>query len=364
MTVAALLLAYAAGTGTLGARMLARAGWTARAPLLAILIYLAAAWSVIAALALAGLTLAVHATVLGGALSQLIGACVLRLRPRPGRPAWRTWPGAGLVLTGAVAVRTALSAAGHLRITRRQALRHARTARLVGRPEPALGAVLLEHSQPAAYCVAGRHPTVILTTGALQALAPGQLEAVLAHERAHLAWRHHRLLAMARISRRALPFLPLMRDTEAQVQRLVELHADDAAVRARDPGSLATALVVLATAVSAPTSASAAAADPAPVLAAAGPAPVLAAAGPAPVLTAIAGPAPVLTAIAGPAPVLASAAADAVQRIHRLLRPAEPLGRPRRLLLRAMAAGLALGPLVTALAPAVLALALGRVPHP
>jgi len=214
--------------------------------------------------------------------------------------------------------------------------------------------VLLEHSQPAAYCVAGRHPTVILTTGALQALAPGQLEAVLAHERAHLAWRHHRLLAMARISRRALPFLPLMRDTEAQVQRLVELHADDAAVQARDPGSLATALVVLATAVSAPTSASAAAADPAPVLAAAGPAPVLAAAGPA----------PVLTAIAGPAPVLASAAADAVQRIHRLLRPAEPLGRPRRLLLRAMAAGLALGPLVTALAPAVLALALGRVPHP
>ena len=355
MTVAAVLLAYALGAGMLGARMRARAGWTARAPLLAILIYLAAAWSVIAALALVGLTLAVHATALGGALSQLIGACVLRLRATYATPGGMAAAGAGLVLTGAVAVRTALSAAGHLRITRRQALRHARTARLVGRPEPALGAVLLEHSQPAAYCVAGRHPTVILTTGALQALAPGQLEAVLAHERAHLAWRHHRLLAMARISRRALPFLPLMRDTEAQVQRLVELHADDAAVRARDPGSLATALVVLATAVSAPTSASAAAADPAPVLAAAGRAPVLAA---------VTNPAPVLTAIAGPAPVLASAAADAVQRIHRLLRPAEPLGRPRRLLLRAMAAGLALGPLVTALAPAVLALALGRVPHP
>ena len=88
MTVAAVLLAYALGAGMLGARMLARAGWTARAPLLAILIYLAAAWSVIAALALVGLTLAVHATALGGALSQLIGACVLRLRPRPGRPAW------------------------------------------------------------------------------------------------------------------------------------------------------------------------------------------------------------------------------------------------------------------------------------
>jgi len=278
VTVAAILLAYALGAGTLGARMLSRAGWTARAPLLAILTYLAAAWSVVAALALAGLTLAVHATALGGALSQLIGACVLRLRATYATPGGMAVAGAGLVLTAAVAVRTALTAASHLRITRRQALRHARTARLVGRSEPALGAVLLEHSQPAAYCVAGRHPTVVLTTGALQALAPGQLEAVLAHERAHLAWRHHRLLAMARISRRALPFLPLMRDTEVQVQRLVELHADDAAVQARDPGSLATALVVLATAASASTSASAAAAGPAPVLAAvANPAPVLAA---------------------------------------------------------------------------------------
>jgi hypothetical protein len=50
----------------------------------------------------------------------------------------------------------------------------------------------------------------------------------LAHERAHLADRHHRLLAMARIIGQVLPFLPLMRDADAQVARLVELHADDA----------------------------------------------------------------------------------------------------------------------------------------
>jgi Zn-dependent protease with chaperone function len=323
VTVAAVLLAYAVGVGTLGARMLARASWTARAPLLAILTYLAAAWSVVAALGLVGLTLAVHATALGGALSQLIGACVLRLRATYATPGGAAVAGAGLVLAGAVAVRTGLTAASHLRVTRRQAQRHAHTARLVGRPEPDLGAVLVEHSQPAAYCVAGRHPTVIVTTGALQALAPGELDAVLAHERAHLAWRHHRLLAMARISRRALPFLPLMRDAEAQVERLVELHADDAATQVRDPASLATALVVLA-------SASASARAPVP---------------------------------AAPAPVLASAATDAVQRIHRLLRPAEPLGRSRQLLLRAATAALVLGPMAMALAPAVLALALGRVPH-
>lgn len=317
MTIAVVLLAYAAGVGTLGAGMLARARWPVRAPLLAIITYLAAAWSVVAALALVGLTLAVHATVLGGALSQLIGACVLRLRATYATPGGMAAAGTGLVLTGAIAVRTVVTAVRHVRLTRRQALRHAQTARLVGRPEPALGAVLVEHSQPAAYCVAGRHPTVIVTTAALRVLAPGQLEAVMAHERAHLTWGHHRLVAMARISCRALPFVPLMRDAEAQVERLVELHADDAAAQARDPDSLATALVVMA------------AAD-----------------------------------AAAPAPALASAATDAAQRIYRLLRPAEPLGRSRRLLLRAMAAGLVLGPPIMALAPAVLALALGRVPHP
>ncbi len=114
-----------------------------------------------------------------------------------------------------------------------------------------------------------------------------------------------------------------MRDAEAQITRLVELHADDAATEARDPRSLATALVVLATAGS----------DAAPV------------------------------AAPDTSPVLASAATDAVQRIQRLLRPAEPLRRPQRMLLRAMATVIVLGPPIMALAPAVLALALGRVPH-
>ena len=72
--------------------------------------------------------------------------------------------------------------------------------------------VLVEHSQPAAYCVAGRQPMLILTAGAVQALDTGQLDAVLAHERAHLTGRHHRLVAMARIGREVLPFLPLMQD--------------------------------------------------------------------------------------------------------------------------------------------------------
>ncbi|HJZ08957.1 MAG TPA: M56 family metallopeptidase, partial [Trebonia sp.] len=230
-----------------------------------------------------------------------------------GTPGGATVAGLGLTLAGAVVARTALTAMAHFRAARRQALQHAQTARLVGQPEPALGAVLVEHAQPTVYCVAGRQPTVILTTGAVQALDPGQLDAVLAHERAHLAGRHHWLLAVARIGRQVLPFLPLMRDAEEQVARLVELHADDAAARGRDPRLLATALVLLATAGS-------------------------------------------------PAPALAAGAIDSVQRIHRLLAPAQPLGRARRQLLRATAAALALTPVLLALTPAVLALALGRLP--
>jgi Zn-dependent protease with chaperone function len=312
VTVAAVLIAYAACIGMLGGRLLGRARWTARAPLLAIVTYLAAAWSVVAAIGLAGLTLAVKATALGGGLSQLIGACVLRLRETYGAPGGATVASLGLLLTGAIAARTVLTAMTHLRATGQQALLHAETARLVGRPEPSLGAVLVEHSEPVAYCVAGRHPTVILSTGALHALKPAQVTAVLAHERAHLTGRHHRLLALARISSLVFPVLPLMRDADAQVARLVEMHADDAAARTSDPRSLATALVVLATGTS-------------------------------------------------PAPALAASATDSAQRIHRLLRPGEPLAPARRQVLRATAALLALTPVLLALAPALLALALGRV---
>jgi beta-lactamase regulating signal transducer with metallopeptidase domain len=175
--------------------------------------------------------------------------------------------------------------------------------------------VVVEHPQPAAYCVAGRYPTVIVTTGAVAALDSGQLDAVLAHERAHLAGRHHALKAAARIGRQVLPFLPLLRDAEAQVARLAELHADDTAARTADAKELATALVVLAT----PTQDT-------------------------------------------PGPGLAAAATDVVQRVHRLLRPTEPLSRLRRHLLRATAAILALAPVLVASTPAVAALALGRIP--
>jgi Zn-dependent protease with chaperone function len=317
LTVAVALIAYALAVGTLGSAVLGRARWTERAPMLGIVTYLAAAWSVLAALGLAGVTLAIHATALGGGLSSLLGACVLRLRQEYATPGGATVAGLGLTLAGLVLARTVVLAIWHLRAVRQHAVQHAQTARLIGRNEPGLGAVLVDHAQPSSYCVAGPHPTVVLTTGALRALNPAQLQAVLAHERAHLRYRHHRLLALARIGHQVLPFVPLMRQADAQVTRLVEMHADDAATGARDTRPLATALVVLATSV---------------------------------------------TPVPTPAPGLAAAATDAVRRVTRLLRPAEPLGPVRRLALRTGAAALALTPVLLALTPALIALVLGRVP--
>ena len=64
----------------------------------------------------------------------------------------------------------------------------------------------MDHPRPMAYCLAGRQPTVVLTTGTLSVLDPGQLAAVLAHERAHLASRHHLLMTVARVGRLVFPF--------------------------------------------------------------------------------------------------------------------------------------------------------------
>lgn len=324
MTVGLVLVGYACAVGVFGGILLARARWTAKAPLLAIVTYLAAAWSVVVAVALAGLTLALHTSALSAGLSRLIGACVVRLRAEYGTPGGATVAAIGIIIAAAVIVRTTLAAVLQARAAGRQALRHAETARLVGRPQPALGAVVLEHDQPAAYCVAGRQPTVIVTSGALHALSAAQLDAVMAHERAHLRYHHHRLQALTRVARQVLPFMPLLRDAEAQVERLIELHADDAATSAHDPRRLATALVVLATS--------------------------------SPVSGPISGPA------SSPAPALAAGATDVVARVQRLSRPVEPLVGARRQLLRVTAAALALTPVVLAFAPAALALALGRVP--
>ena len=49
---------------------------------------------------------------------------------------------------------------------------------------------VLDGALPLAYCVPGREPRVVLSDGVLQTLDREQVDAVLAHERAHLRHRH------------------------------------------------------------------------------------------------------------------------------------------------------------------------------
>ena len=123
---------------------------------------------------------------------------------------------------------------------------HAEAARITGhRVGGENAAFVLDATRPAVYCVPGRPPTIVLTTGALALLQPEQLTAVLAHERAHLAGRHHLLLAVTRSLAAAAPAVPLFARGTGAVARLAEMRADDAAARRGGRGALLTALLAM-----------------------------------------------------------------------------------------------------------------------
>lgn len=133
---------------------------------------------------------------------------------------------AGLVVRlGVVSVRGARRRAR----TRRE---HLAVLRIAGRHEPGAPSTLwLEHDEPLAFSLAGSPGVVVATDGLAERLTGQQLHAVLTHERAHLAGRHHLVVAAADAVATILPFLPLFRRTPAVVRELVELAADASAVR-------------------------------------------------------------------------------------------------------------------------------------
>jgi Zn-dependent protease with chaperone function len=145
------------------------------------------------------------------------------------------------------------------RTLRRASIRtraHAEAARITGhrvaghrvaghRVEAGNAPFVLDATQPAVYCVPGRPPTIVVTTGALAVLRPEQLAVVLAHERAHLAGRHHLLLAVTRSLAAIAPVVPLFARGTAEVARLAEMRADDVAARRGGRRTLLTALLAM-----------------------------------------------------------------------------------------------------------------------
>ena len=246
MSTALALLAYATVAGVLGARWLPRARWSERAPWLAVLTWQALTASVVISVALAGLALAVPIWPMGGELAGFLDTCAMLLREQYATPGGAAAGTVGLLLTVGV-----LGAPLYCLITAGWAARRRRREQLdavalLGTRDRDLGVTVLEHPACAAYCVPGRGGSVVITSAALAALDAAQIDAVLAHERAHLSGHHHLVIQAAGALRRAFPFVPVFAVAFTEISRLTEMVADDVSARGRDRLTLASALVRLA----------------------------------------------------------------------------------------------------------------------
>lgn len=102
---------------------------------------------------------------------------------------------------------------------------------------------VLSAAHPMAYCLPGLRSRVVVSDTTLTALEPEELRAVLAHERAHLRARHDLVLEAFLVLHTAFPRGVRSRAALSTVALLVELLADDCAVRREGRRPLARALV-------------------------------------------------------------------------------------------------------------------------
>jgi Zn-dependent protease with chaperone function len=225
-------------------RWLPRASWPLRAPRTGIVVWLALSLTVIVSAVLAGLVLAMPCMRIS-IDPAVLRACLLIARARYATPAGAAAGVAGGLFVLAVLARLTWFTASALACAMRRRARHDDTLAVVARPGPAPGTVLLDEEQPVAYCLPGRR-RIVITTGAMRCLDSRQFDAVVAHERAHLAGRHHLVLACSAALSRAFPHVRLFAVAAAQIRSLVEMAADDAAVRRGHRLDLAGALLALA----------------------------------------------------------------------------------------------------------------------
>lgn len=242
--------------------LLARASWPLRAPRAAVVLWQSVALAAVLSAFSAGL--AVAAMLFAPGPDGLPAAGVFQRIDAMG---WPLWLFAVLVLaaTALIGFRLVTAVLQVAVGTRRRRARHRAMVDLLGecRPEMA-GLRVLRVAEPLAYCLPGIRPRVVVSAGAIQTLHDTELAAILRHERAHLGARHDLVLESFVAVHTAFPRFVRSGSALAAVALLVELLADDAAVRTAGRGPLARALVACA---SAPT--------PAGALAAGGPSTLL-----------------------------------------------------------------------------------------
>ncbi|WP_067814168.1 M56 family metallopeptidase [Nocardia inohanensis] len=236
MSVAACLTLYGFAVAVLAPWLLRRVGHGGAAPRFAVAAWLSAIGSTVLAWAgaFAILLIDLFTHQLSSVPQRFVDSCLMHLHDAAiGGYGWPIQTGL-LLLSGAAATAALVTAARLIHAlarARRSTHEHARLARMAGRHHPGLDAVVLEVDEPAAYYVAGKPHTVVVSRGALTALDDHHLDAVLAHERAHLTGRHHLILALTRGLAGVAPRLRLFTTGATEVARLLEMIADDAAAR-------------------------------------------------------------------------------------------------------------------------------------
>ncbi|WP_137994182.1 M56 family metallopeptidase [Streptomyces vilmorinianum] len=240
---ALLPLGFALSTGLLIPWLLVRARWAQQVPRLGL-----AVWAASGAVFAFSAALLPAQLVLAGDSSHRLTDTLLTLS-LPSPATLLALSGREYLALGLALAVLALPACGFVRKVlraRRARQRHAGVLRLVGRYDPALRATVLDHARPAVYCLPGRARRVVVSSGAVDTLTAPQLAAALAHERAHIAGRHHLLVAAAESFAAVFPRLPLARHGGTAVPLLLEMAADDRALRRCSRDALATALYALA----------------------------------------------------------------------------------------------------------------------
>ncbi|MFJ4468509.1 M56 family metallopeptidase [Streptomyces sp. NPDC089424] len=246
MMVPAALLLLGALTAVLAPRLLARADWPDREPVVALWV-----WQCVVAGVL--LCCALSMTLSAAAAWHAVRGHVFAPAPRAVVEAYAL----GVAVPWAAATATALACGGVWsaamlvrEVLRARALRRLRRAELLVRApllpgeEPADGRlVVLEGERPDAWWLPGTPPRLVVTTSALRRLKGRQLDAVLAHEQGHARARHDWLLHCSAALAGGFPQVPVFAAFRDEMHRLVELAADD--VASRRFGRLTTALALV-----------------------------------------------------------------------------------------------------------------------
>jgi len=244
---AVLLAAVAVGSARC-ARAMLRASWPRRSPAAAILLW--QALGLAGGLAAVGALLSIGVSGPGAQVGVVGGFTVLAGRLTSGKLLAPHQPLALtavrlLALTAGLALLSVLC--GVLVVAFADAIGARRRQRellaLLAHGDPKVpGALVVDYPTAAAYCLPGIRSQIVVSVGTLDLLGPAELTAVLAHERAHLRARHDLVLIPFTSLRRAFPRSASVTQAHRTVALLVEMMADDHALRVRSLFASALAL--------------------------------------------------------------------------------------------------------------------------